>query len=246
MAVYSGPSNQWILNNPDGIEHIKSKTGVVQTDLLVQLDASIYQSYPGSGTIWYDLKGNYNATLVNGPTFNNNYRGNFSLDGSNDHFTLPSGFQEFTNGLTVFAFVNFGSASTWERIVDFGNGSASSNILFARSSTTNTLVFELYDGSTSRGKCNVSNGVLNNTIAQYAVTLNGTNCIMYRNGTQLQSFNYAFLPTNVVRTINYIGRSNWADAYFQTEISSLYIYSRALSAAEIQQNFNALRKRFNI
>jgi hypothetical protein len=220
---------------------------IVVNELLLYLDAANHRSYPGSGTTWLDISGNaLNGTLVNGPTFNSAFGGGFIFDGINDHVTLPSGFTEFPNGLTISAFVNFGNASSWERIMDFGNGQASNNILFARSGTSNTLHFEIYNGSSSRGSCQIADGVLNNTIAQYTATLNGTQCILYRNGVILQTFAYAFLPTSVLRTINYIGRSNWADAYFESNIYTFQIYNRPLTTQEILQNFDALKRRFGL
>jgi hypothetical protein len=221
---------------------------VVVNNLLVYLDAANHRSYPGSGTTWFDVSGNaLNGTLVNGPAFNSAFSGGFVFDSVNDHVTLPSGFNAFPNGLTINAFVNFGNPTNWERIMDFGNGQASDNILFTRAFTSNTLHFELFNGSTSRGSCQIANGVLNNTIAQYTVTLNGSQCIMYRNGVILQTFSYAFLPTNILRTVNYIGRSNWsADSYFESNIYTFQIYSRPLTQAEILQNFNALKRRFSL
>jgi len=46
--------------------------------------------------------------------------------------------------------------------------------------------------------------------------------------------------SNVTRTNNYIARSNWSsDAYLDGKVSSLKIYNRALSSAEITQDFNS-------
>jgi len=220
----------------------------VTDGLVLCLDAANPKSYPGSGTVWTDLSGNgLNGTLVGGVTYSTVNHGLFTFDGVDDHVTLPAGFSSFPIGFTVSCFVNFGDASAWERIIDFGNSSANNNILFARNSTSNTLTFEIYNNTVTYGKCDVANGVLNNAIAHYAATLNGTTCVIYRNGLVLQTFSYPYLPTNVTRNINYIGRSNWSpDAYFQTQIATVSLYNRALSAAEIQQNFQAIRGRYGI
>ena len=38
--------------------------------MLLKLDANLSESYPGSGTTWYDLAGTQqNMTLVGNPTF---------------------------------------------------------------------------------------------------------------------------------------------------------------------------------
>lgn len=204
--------------------------------LLVDLRANMSSSYSGSGSFWYDLSGNgTNATLQSSPSWSSSLGGSFALDGT-DHFTLPSGFANFTSGLTISVYANFGSNSTtrnWERLVDFGNGSANNNFLFARFDTTSDLTFEIYNGSTSRGHCRVTNGILENTWATYAVTVDGSSCIIYRDGSWILSTTYTALPSNVTRYNNYVGRSNWSDAYLDTGIAALAIYNRALSVSEV-------------
>ncbi len=210
-------------------------------NLLLDLRANISSSYSGSGTTWTDLSGNgTNATLQSTPTWSSSLGGSFALDGT-DHFTLPSGFANFTTGLTISVYANFGSNSTtrnWERLVDFGNGAANNNILFARFDTTSDLTFEIYNGGTSQGHCRVTNGILENTWATYSVTLDGTTCILYRDGSWIFSTAYTSLPTNISRVNNYIGRSNWADAYFDTGIAAVAIYNRALNGTEVTRLSN--------
>jgi hypothetical protein len=138
-----------------------------------------------------------------------------------------------------------GSASFWERIIDFGVGQANDNIYFARRDTTNILRLGILNPSTDNG-IEISDGIVNNTIASYAVTINGTTGVLYRNATSLLSQSYTTLPRNVTRASNYIGRSNWPDAYFETTMHVLMIYNRALSQAEITQNFNAFRGRYGL
>jgi hypothetical protein len=205
--------------------------------LLVDLRANGTSSFPGNTTTWSDRSGNSNnATLQGSPTWSSNLGGSFAMDGT-DHFTLASGFSNFSGGLTISVHANFGSSSTtrnWERLIDFGNGAANSNILFARFDNTNDLTLEVFDGSTSRGHCRWTNGILENTWATYAVTLDGSTCTIYRDGSWRHIVAYGFLPPTVTRNNNYIGRSNWApDAYFDTGIADVAIYNRALSGTEV-------------
>ena len=58
----------------------------VTSGLILNLDASNANSYPGSGTTWYDLSGNNkNGTLTNGPTFSAANGGCIVFDGVNDY-----------------------------------------------------------------------------------------------------------------------------------------------------------------
>jgi hypothetical protein len=43
-----------------------------------------------------------------------------------------------------------------------------------------------------------------------------------------------------------IGKRSWATRYSEGRVSQVSIYNRALTAQEIQQNFNALKGRFGL
>jgi Concanavalin A-like lectin/glucanases superfamily/Cadherin domain len=205
--------------------------------LLLDLRANGTSSFPGNTTTWNDQSGNSNnATLQGSPTWSTSLGGSFTMDGT-DHFTLPAGFSDFRSGITISVHANFGSNSgtrVWERLIDFGGGAQSNNILFARVGDTNDLAIEVYDGATSRGLCRWNNAILDNTWATYAVTLDGTTCLIFRDGSWGLSTAYSYLPSFVSRTSNFIGRSNWGtDAYFDNGIADVAIYSRALSTTEV-------------
>lgn len=207
--------------------------------LLVDLRANNSSSYGGSGTTWTDLSGNgLNATLQGSPTWSSTNGGQFAMDGT-DHFSLPTGFANFTSGISISIRANFGSNTStrvWERLLDFGRGSASDNFLFTRVGDSNDLGFEIYHGGTSRGICSASGAISPaDTWATYGVTLSGTTCTIYKDGSWIYSTTYNWLPTNVTRNINYVGRSNWgADAYFDSGISAVAIWNRSLNSSEMQ------------
>lgn len=206
--------------------------------LIVDLRAGKSSSYSGSGSTWSDLSGGgNNATLQNTPTWSSTSGGRFALDGS-DHFTLPAGMANFTSGLTISAYVNFGNVGSWERIMDFGNGMASNNIFFTRFGTTRDLIFGIYSGAASLGYCQATNGIIENTWATYAVTLSGTTgnilCTIFRDGTSIHSATYSAFPQNIPRSNNFIGKSNWGDdVFFDNGIAAFAMYNRALSTSEI-------------
>ena len=220
----------------------------VTSGLVLYLDAGNSASYSGSGSTWTDLSGNGNHfTLFNSPTWSSSNGGRFTFDGSNQYAGLTNGFANFTSGVTIFTIVNMGNATFYERIVDFGSGTPNNNIIFYRIDTLTTLGFYVANGSSATVDYQVSNGIVNNQIACYAVTANGTNVTMYRNGSQIATVAETDLPPNVTRTNCYIGRSNWAgDPYYEGTMSVIMIYNRGLRAEEIAQNYNAFRSRFGI
>jgi len=212
----------------------------------MNFDASNSSSYTGSNTAWNDISGNsYNATLASA-TYSSSNGGAFTFNGTNTYgylSTLPSSIS-FSSGLSTTFYANFGATTqTWERIFDFGNGNASSNILVARSGNSDTLWYEIYNASgSSISTCSAANAIKDNAWAWYAITTNGTSCSIYVNGVSqtVSSTNPSVTPASIARTSNFIGRSNWSgDGYFDSGIGKLAIYNRGLTSAEVYQNYQA-------
>ena len=215
---------------------------VPTTGLQLLLDDS---SYPGSGTAWYDMSGNgNNAMLVNSPAFVSTDGGYFSLNGTNQYFTIPSGFANFASGITVLAFADMGSATNFERIIDFGNGAPSNNILLARSSTTNNLIFHMYNGATNVLTAELTNGIANSEWGFYGFKADGATYRIF-NATMSATGSNTSLPANTARSLNYIGESNWVgDSFFERHMGVVAIYNRALSDSEITTFYNFYKERY--
>lgn len=56
---------------------LRHNTGVVNDGLVFAVDAANPKSYPGTGTTWYDLCGNYDFTLSNAAAYNSNGNASF-------------------------------------------------------------------------------------------------------------------------------------------------------------------------
>lgn len=90
MSIHSGPAVWWTKNTDAGRYHVSTK-GINQSGLILNLDAGVTSSYPGTGTTWYDLSGNgYNATLYNGVIYDPADGGRFLFDGTNDYVKISS------------------------------------------------------------------------------------------------------------------------------------------------------------
>ncbi|MBI3968024.1 MAG: PQQ-dependent sugar dehydrogenase, partial [Chloroflexi bacterium] len=163
-----------------------------------------------------------------------------ALDGASGHVVAPNGFSSFATGLTVEAWI-YPTANGWSaRIVDFGNGQGSDNVIFSRREDSNDLKLEIYQGGSSAGSL-VATGVLTPNAWQHvAVTLSPTgSATIYRNG-QAVATGAVPLPLNVTRTQNYVGRSNWAgDAFFQGRLDEVAVYPTALGAARLLTHYQA-------
>jgi MSHA biogenesis protein MshQ len=168
------------------------------------------------------------AQLCTGATF----------DGVNDHFVVPPISTDFSSGFSAMAWVDFGSNNNWERIFDFGNGAANNNIVFTRQGSTNHLRFEIFNGGASCGNIQADNGIVSGR-HHYAVAVASDNTVvLYRDGAAIKSGTTACLPPNVTRNINYIGRSNWNNEYFESEIDELKIFDSTLTATNISNIYN--------
>jgi hypothetical protein len=58
MGVMYGVNPTWGAQTNEGRTHIATK-GIVQSGLVLNLDAGVLSSYPGTGTTWTDLSGRW-------------------------------------------------------------------------------------------------------------------------------------------------------------------------------------------
>lgn len=218
--------------------------------LVCHLDVTNFRSYPGAAPTIFDLSGQgNNLTLFNTPTYADTQGGKaFTFNGTNQYGQIQNtgSLSNFTSGMTVIAVANMGTANTWARLIDFGGGPTSNNILIARQATTNTLYCEFYVGASSSFTHAITDGVLNSQWAFYAWSFDTSRSIVNVNGTMYTTSKSTTMPTNTSRTINYVGRSNWAaDSYFNGSIQTLLIYNRFLTQSQLSSAYNFFQRRFS-
>ncbi len=161
-----------------------------------------------------------------------------------DYVEIPEMNPDYANGFTVEAWVCYHSFGRWTRIIDFGNGDHSNNIIFANLGTTNDLVFQVYgvgqDGSTITGSTITASKALEvNTWMHLVATVDDKGqAALYKNGRLLVTGTIK-PPASVARKKNFVGRSNWdGDEYFDGKIAEVRIWNRARTAAEINNDKN--------
>ena len=218
----------------NGVTLRGNNTQYVDPELVLWLDASNPASYPGSGNTWYDLSINhYDATLYNGASFTTSTHA-INFDYTQSQYAALAPNNMFPSDFTIIGWVYVRSYQAWSRLLDFGNGPGSSNLLIAI--TNGASGYPVYsnisnlDGNTQ---------VPLNQWVQIAAVQNSTTGSLYLNGTVIGTYSNGGVPS-VTRNNNYIGRSNWGgDAYLDGKISSLKILNRALSDAEITANYTS-------
>ena len=212
---------------------------IVRDGLVLLLDAAKKDSYPGSGTVWNDISGNgNNGTLTNGPLFNSDNNGNILFDGTNDYipistFNFP--FESSAGTLSGWAKTNTITGS-YRWIVSYGNAASGQSRFIGINGST--YFFGGYANDIT------ALGVPLSTWFNMVGVYNGTQAMLYVNGVLVSG------PTakswNTVSNTAQLGRQTNALEYWNGNISNVQIYNRALSVAEVSQNFNALRGRYGI
>lgn len=147
------------------------------------------------------------------------------------------------DGFTVSAWVRFDNPSSYERIIDIGNGSGDLGgmpVWFGREGTTNNLMMDSWissNGNVNRttGRLSAPNTIVNGVFQHYCATIGPGNIMrIYVNG-QLRAEKTGHPILNVPRSANFIGHSNWCpnDPDTRALIDELRLYNRAFSPAEI-------------
>lgn len=217
---------------------------IVTNGLVLCLDAANPKSYPGSGTTWTDLSGRgNNGTLTNGPTFSGANGGSLVFDGANDYISLPSIVLDKPFTLDFFCSVNQNKNQGFyvsrtvlaKGISVFALGAAGSN----------TIRFDTGDEQWT-----TSYVVPLSVLVNLTLSVDSTSKNLFVNGNLHSSTPFTGTINSVSSTLATIGCSNIDGGSFDNRVNGkiplFKVYNRALSAAEIQQNFNATRGRYGI
>lgn len=217
---------------------------IVTNGLVLCLDAGNTKSYPGSGTTWTDLSGNGSVgTLTGGPTYSSGNGGSIVFDGVDDYVACT--------GSTTFTAATF---IAWL----YRNGAQSSytGILHSRSSTNGGLNFysstsnlNYHWSSSPNNPPGWDSGLSIPDLAwsMCAVSAQSSSAIAYViSSSGMSTASNAFSHPSLTLDAFKVGVDFGFARYFKGNIPIAQVYNRALTTAEIQQNFNALRGRFGI
>ena len=206
---------------------------IITDGLVLCLDAANKQSYPGSGTVWTDLAGSNNGTLTNSPTFSSANGGSIVFDGSNDYVDIgnPTSLQSLAQGSIEAFYYRTASTATYQMI--FTDVNSDLEVTYA----TNTLQF--YIGNSGIGYSHAVTGQWFHIVGVWGVGFKR----LYLNGAEVASGTNTGLNTG--SRVRYIG-SRAGSLPFNGLIPILRAYNRTLTPAEILQNYNATKGRYNL
>ena len=209
---------------------------IITDGLVLALDAGNPKSYPGSGTAWTDLSGNGNTgTLVNGVGYSGDNLGSLSFDGVNDHIT--SSFAT-TSGqaVTYIGWLYSTEISTNSR--NFVNSASGRPMI--QWNTSGQIEFDSIFGYTTPA-------VYRNQWVYVALSKpsGSSSASHYVNGVLVGTGSAYTTPALTPNWFSRVSRGAVMGTW-KGNCSVVQAYNRALTASEIQQNFNATRSRFSI
>jgi type II secretory pathway pseudopilin PulG len=218
----------------------------VTNGLVLNLDAGNTSSYPGTGTTWTDLSGNgNNAELVNSPTFNTLNSGYLQFV-TDDFARIPNNTALDTQTPTVEVWVK--------------TNATTQNGFWFEKGTVNTQYSLFQEGGSIQWRQRLTSNLTNlstptatymNTSNWYQVvgTYSSGERKLYINGALVNSDTQSGTIATSAGGMSigvYGGFSGSRGYYYNGNLASVKIYNRALTAPEVQQNFDALKTRFGL
>jgi len=208
---------------------------IVPDGLLIAIDAGSGRSYSGSGTSVSNIIDDSTYTLQNSLVKVSDKGGTWDYDGVDDYISGPS--------------MSFGTLSAYT--IAFWNRRDSENKMYV--SSNNGTFYWYGDNSWRYGNGgggeyyypkNVS--IPLGTWGYYVATYDGANVKIYRQGI----YQGAKSSTGTVNfdslTWQFGKHASSGSYYFNGLGGNIYLYNKALSAAEVLQNFNAQKNRFGL
>jgi hypothetical protein len=212
------------------------------SSLVLYLDAANNRSYVSGSTNWTDIsKGANTVTLVNGPTFNTSKGGNIVFDGADDYCSTNL-VKTFTN-MTIQAwfYKNGASPSVYSGLVADRSATVATGLLINRSGGEDLA----YNWNNDAATYNWSSGlILNNNAWNFlSLTVTPTLATGFLNGASATN-SVSHSPTSITNLA--IGKDYVTERLVRGSIGLVFIYDKALSAAEVLQNYNTTKIRYGL
>lgn len=256
----SGPTAAWQANTPSDnramlatytgygsgvypqVKNIQLELGTVATPFV----AGTRGTTNATGGGWVDLSGNSNhGELVNGPTYSSANGGSIVFDGTNDYVSTPNtAALRPSTELTVSLWIKANSiTSGWNRL--FGQDPYTGGYLIFLESG-GSLIRALHYPNGVEVRCNTNYAISTTQFTHVTFTFKMGDAIRsYFNGTASTTVGLS-AGTFSYNTTNPFLLGHQGASWFNGQIANLQVYDRALSAAEVAQNFNATRDRFGV
>ena len=228
---------------------------IVRDGLVLYLDAKY--SYPGAtGTnpdtyTWYDMSGNENhGELKNGVGYVGTNGGSLVFDDVDDHIVCNQVLSQTNSApFTLEGWAKtYDLGSGWQTVVGTNGSYSEIGISYGyfaagrNGGAGNKFIVE----STSTPNYELSANTWYHMVLTYSGSTFPHTGIVYLNGEFKGTGDMGYNGSNNDVTVLGSYRINSPSEFWDGEISQARIYNRALTAQEVQQNFNATRSRYGI
>jgi hypothetical protein len=219
---------------------------VVDANLKIWFDAGQTTSYPSTGTTWTDLSGNgINATLTNSPVYSGTPNGgDLRFNGSTQSGTTSSP-NISISGYTIICWIySAANQNSFTGIFLHRSGLNAYGIGCSYGTpVTNQLGYTWASDATTY---NYNSGLIipNNRWSMVAISANLSSATLYLNTSSATRSHTE--PSFTLGAVSIANDTSSGGRFFNGRVSTAMYYNRALTTDEIQQNFNALRRRYNI
>ena len=226
---------------------------IVKDGLVFYLDAGSPNSYFNkTGTVIRDISGgSFTGTLLNGVGYLTTNGGVLNFDNTNDYILTNHRFSGNLTELTISAWVyRLGTAIGNESIVSQGGPPAGTDNTFYLNIVSSNRYpgFAVVNDAGTLQSFNLSAYSLTDNVWTFlTVTVSSTLFSYYSNGIFRTSTARSGLirraPSNFATTI---GSTTYGNQIYRGPIGPIQIYTKALTAAEVLQNYNATKGRFGL
>ena len=248
VCYYRTRTSYTVTSNTSPILGTYQTSGIVTDGLVLNLDAGNTNSYPSpfNSTSWTDLSGNNNhGTLNGGVGYTSANGGVLVFDGADDYVSVLTGILPKANSIKTISFwcqgINssryFATISTrflnsygYLIVIDYNSGG---RIQYSHTGMGDYVV-------------RPSLAILNYYYVTISTDVNGTGIIIYLNGIMQTPTSNTIVTAVNEQDGGYTTIGQQGGSFSNGYISNVTFYNRALSSAEITQNFNALRGRYGI
>lgn len=216
---------------------INTGPNIVLSGLVLHLDAANKRSYPGSGTTWSDLSGNGNhadiSNYSDAPTFSSIFGGAFDFSGNKRFYVdIPQ-----LNSENSYSVIWIGCDGDGDQY-----GGVSRDISWRHGN--HLIGWKLGAINTDSGRDLNTNSTGDKFMICHTNNTSSKIVNQYLNGVYYGQFSYSSWAARERWTIG--SRGDGAGHQYLGKISSIFLYSHILTPQEIQQNYNAIRGRYNI
>lgn len=222
---------------------------IVTSGLVLNLDASDRNSYPGSGTTWFDISGNNrNGTLNGSAVYSTLGNGSIEFNGPTtyDYISISDNITHKTGqNFSYECWVYFTALSGFDKTIV---GKVGCNIGLVQASTSMGMMVFGPNGPCAGGNTQYyapgssSTNIWEHWVGTYEV---GVGIKTYKNGTLVNSASVTGNIGNYPDTL-YVGGSINANYSMDGYIANTKAYSITLNTSQVLQNYSAQKSRFGL